>query len=137
MKKFKLRDWVLVGFCVAMLSAWAYPGFSHMIGGGMIGGGTSLVKIAGGSNALDFASTATGACATVISVAATGVVSTDVIIFTPNASIKAVTGYVPASTGGFSITAYPTSGYVNFEACNWTAGTVDPGSITVNWMVMR
>lgn len=37
MKKFKLRDWVLVVFCVAMLSAWAYPGISQMIGGGMIG----------------------------------------------------------------------------------------------------
>jgi hypothetical protein len=73
----------------------------------------------------------------VIQATATGVATTDVIIFNPNASIKAVTGYVPASTGGFSITAFPTSGYVNFEACNWTAGTVDPASITVNWMVVR
>ncbi len=37
MRKFKLRDWILVVFCVAMLSAWAYPGISQMIGGGMIG----------------------------------------------------------------------------------------------------
>ena len=37
MRKFKLRDWILVGFCVAMLSAWAYPGITQMIGGGMIG----------------------------------------------------------------------------------------------------
>jgi hypothetical protein len=93
--------------------------------------------IASGATALDFGSTATGACATVIQAAATNAATTDVIIFNPNASIKAVTGYVPASTGGFSITAFPTSGYVNFEACNWTAGTVDPGSITVNWMVIR
>ncbi len=100
---------------------------------------TSAVSytIASGSNALDFASTATAACATVISVAATGVATTDVIHFTPNASIKAVTGYIPATTGGFTITAYPTANYVNFEACNWTAGAVDPGSITVNWMVIR
>ncbi len=93
--------------------------------------------IASGSTALDFASTATGACATVIQAAATNAAATDVIIFNPNASIKAVTGYVPASTGGFSITAFPTTGYVNFEACNWTAGTVDPASITVNWMIIR
>jgi hypothetical protein len=99
--------------------------------------GTLPIIIASGATALDFASTATGACATVIQAAATGVATTDVIIFNPNASIKAVTGYVPASTGGFSITAFPTSGYVNFEACNWTAGTVDPASITVNWMVIR
>jgi hypothetical protein len=93
--------------------------------------------IAHGAKALDFASTATGACATVITDTATGTASTDVIIFTTNASIKAVTGYVPASTGGFSINAYPTTDTVNFEACNWTAGTVDPGSITVNWKVIR
>lgn len=100
--------------------------------------GVAMPKIiASGATALDFASTATGNCATVIQASATNVVSTDTIIFNPNASIKAVTGYVPAATGGFSITAFPTSGYVNFEGCNWTAGTVDPGSITVNWMVIR
>ena len=93
--------------------------------------------IAHGAKALDFASTATGACSTVITDTATGAASTDVIIFNANASIKAVTGYVPASTGGFSISAYPTANTVNFEACNWTGGTVDPGSITVNWVVIR
>ncbi len=99
--------------------------------------GTMTQTIASGAKALDFASTAAGACATVITDTATGTASTDVIIFTTNASIKAVTGYVPASTGGFSINAYPTTNTVNFEACNWTAGTVDPGSITVNWKVVR
>ncbi len=93
--------------------------------------------IAHGATALDFASTATGACATVITATATGAASTDTISFNANASIKAVTGYVPAATGGFSISAYPTTNTVNFEACNWTAGTVDPGSITVNWKVSR
>lgn len=93
--------------------------------------------IASGATALDFASTLTGACATVITATATGTASTDVILFTTNASIKAVTGYVPAATGGFSINAYPTTDTANFEACNWTAGTVDPGSITVNWKVIR
>lgn len=93
--------------------------------------------IAHGATALDFASTATGACATVITATATGTASTDVILFNANASIKAVTGYVPAATGGFSISAYPTTNTANFEACNWTSSTVDPGSITVNWKVIR
>jgi len=93
--------------------------------------------IAHGAKALDFASTATGACATVITDTATGALSTDTVIFNANASIKAVTGYVPAATGGFSIAAFPSTDLVSFEACNWTAGTVDPGSITVNWKVIR
>lgn len=93
--------------------------------------------IAHGSTALDFASTATGACATVIQATATGVVGTDVFIANSNASIKAVTGFVPASTGGFSVNVFPTTDKVNFEACNWTAGTVDPASFTMNWIALR
>lgn len=93
--------------------------------------------IASGAKALDFASTATGACATVITDTATGAASTDAVLFSANGSVKAVTGYVPASTGGFSVAAYPTTNTVNFEACNWTSGTVDPGSITVNWIILR
>lgn len=93
--------------------------------------------IATGNKALDFASTATGACATVITDTATGALSTDRIVWNTNASIKAVTGYVPASTGGFSVNAFPSTDLVSFEGCNWTSGTVDPGSITVNWMVIR
>lgn len=100
-------------------------------------GGTAVKIIAAGAKAVDFASTATGACATVITDTATGAASTDTIIFNANASIKAVTGYVPAATGGFSIAAYPTSNTVNFEGCNWTSGTVDPGSVTLNWLVIR
>lgn len=110
----------------------------HGITAGTAAGDSTLGQvIAHGAKALDFASTATGACATVITDTATGAASTDVVIFNANASIKAVTGYVPASTGGFSIAAYPTTNTVSFEACNWTSGTVDPGSITVNWIVVR
>ncbi len=110
----------------------------HGITAGTAAGDATLAQvIAHGAKAVDFASTASGACATVITDTATGTLSTDVILFTTNASIKAVTGYVPASTGGFSINAYPTADTVNFEGCNWTSGTVDPGSITLNWKVIR
>lgn len=94
--------------------------------------------IAHGTTALDFASTATGACATVITATATGAdTSKDVLLAMTSGSIKAVTGYVPASTGGFNVNPWLTTNTANFEACNWTAGTVDPGSITVNWFVLR
>lgn len=110
----------------------------HGITAGTAAGNATLGQvIASGATAVDFTSTATGACATVITATATGAASTDVIIFNANASIKAVTGYVPASTGGFSISAFPTTNSVSFEGCNWTAGTVDPGSITINWVVIR
>jgi len=71
------------------------------------------------------------------SAAASGVVSSDVIDFSANASIKAVVGFIPGVTGGLTITAYPTSGYVNFDVCNWSGSAITPGATTVNWRVAR
>jgi hypothetical protein len=48
-----------------------------------------------------------------------------------------VTGYVPSTSGGLSITAYPTSGNVNFDVCNWTSSSIIPGAVTINWSVRR
>ena len=100
------------------------------------------VTVASGALALATSSISTASCQTVTqgsvnSAAATGALTTDVIAFTPNGSIKAVTGYVPATTGGLTITAYPTAGYVNFDVCNWTSGSVTPGAVTVNWRITR
>ena len=93
--------------------------------------------IASGTSALGTSSIASGACATVVTTTATGTASTDTIEWTPNASIKAVTGYTPATTGGLSIAAYPTSGNVNFDVCNWSSGSLTPGAVTLNWRVVR
>jgi hypothetical protein len=99
-------------------------------------------EITSGALALATNSIASGACQTVTqgsvnSAAATGVATTDIIIFTPNASIKAVTGYAPSTNGGLTITAYPTAGYVNFDVCNGTASAITPGAVTLNWRVLR
>lgn len=98
--------------------------------------------VASGSIALATSSISSAACQTVTqgsvnSAAATGVATTDVISFSANASIKAVTGYTPATTGGLTIVAYPTAGYVNFDVCNWTASAITPGAVTINWRVSR
>jgi hypothetical protein len=93
--------------------------------------------IASGTAVLGTSAISSGACATVVTVSATGVASTDVIQFTPNASIKAVTGYAPVTTGGLSITDYPTANNVNFDVCNWSGGSITPGAVTLNWRVAR
>jgi hypothetical protein len=92
---------------------------------------------ASGTATLGTSAISSGACATVVTVSATGVASTDVIDFTPNASIKAVTGYAPVTTGGLSVTAYPTANNVNFDVCDWSGGTITPGAVTLNWRVAR
>jgi len=101
-------------------------------------GGLPIV-IASGSQALDPASIASGACdsTTYDDIAATGVAATDVILWTPNADISAVTGYAPVTTGGVSIYPYPSTDAVNFTICNPTESPLDASAITVNWRVLR
>jgi hypothetical protein len=93
--------------------------------------------IASGSTALGTSAIASGACATVVTAAATGVVSTDTIAWNPNASLTAVTGYVPATTGGLSISAFPSANLVSFDVCNWSNASITPGAVTLNWRVAR
>lgn len=91
-----------------------------------------------GTTALHTSSISSGACQTVTagsvnSSAATGATSASKIIWTPAASLQSVTGYQVSTSGALSIDAYPTSGFVNFNVCNWTAGSVTPGALTLNW----
>ncbi len=97
--------------------------------------GTTASSSTGSLNSLG-AITSTS-CAT-LTISASGVASTDVISFTPNAAWGAVTGFTPATTGGLAITAYPTTNNVNFQVCNWSTGSLTVASgAEVNWRVER
>lgn len=98
---------------------------------------TAAVPVASGTAALGTSAISSATCATVVTVSATGVATTDVIQFTPNADISGVTGYTPATTGGLTILPYPTANNVNFKVCNWTSGSITPGAVTLNWRVAR
>ena len=95
------------------------------------------VLIASGTSALGTSSIASGACATVVTTTATGAASTDAISWNPNGSIKAVTGYVPSTSGGLTIAGYPTTNAVNWDVCNWSSGSITPGAVTLNWRIIR
>ncbi len=99
--------------------------------------GTGVALNVAGTAALGTALIASDACATLVTVAATGALATDIITFTPNADIEIVTGYTSATTGGLSIYPYPTAGNVNFKVCNPTASSITPGAVTLNWRVAR
>lgn len=91
-----------------------------------------------GATAVNPSSISSGACNSADTTAtATGVASTDVISWTPNADISGVTGYAPVTTGGVIIYVFPTANTVNFRVCNPTSSSIDPGSITINWRVER
>jgi hypothetical protein len=96
------------------------------------------VKIASGIAVMGTSSISSGASASAVTVAATGVATTDVITWGFNGTPNGVTGYNAASTtGGLVITAYPTANNVNFIVSNPTASSVTPGVLTLNWRVVR
>jgi hypothetical protein len=99
------------------------------------GSGVSL--IANGAATLGTSSIASGACASVVTVTASGVATTDDIIADFNADPTSTTGYIPSSSGMLAIIKYPTSSNVNFKVCNNTASPVTPGAVTLNWRVTR
>ncbi len=104
---------------------------------GTIACATCTVTVASGTSALGTSAISSAACATVVTTTATGTAATDAIISSPNGSIKAITGYVPATTGGLTITGYPTMNAVNWDVCNWSTGSIIPGALTLNWRVVR
>jgi parallel beta-helix repeat protein len=98
--------------------------------------GTTLT-IASGTASLGTGAISSGTCATTVTVAGTGIATTDDIIADFNASPLAVTGYTPSANGMLAIIKWPTSGNVNFAVCNNTGSSITPGAITLNWRVVR
>ena len=105
------------------------------VNGGSVG--TVGVIIAAGATAIDAPSISSEACSSLTTVSATGVATTDVITWTPNANISDAVGFQPLTAGGLSIYSYPTTNNVNFKFCNPTASAINPDSITLNWRVVR
>lgn len=99
---------------------------------------SSIAKvIASGTAAMGTSSITTATCATVVTVSATGVATTDVISYVPNADPTSTTGYAPSASGSLYIWAYPTANNVNFRVCNPNAGSITPAALTLNFKVVR
>lgn len=119
---------------VFVLLSWVWV-YSQSQGNNPPVGGTAT--IASGVAALGTGAIASATCATVVTVPATGVLTTDVVQAGFNGDPTAVTGYIPATSGMLTIIDYPTANNVNFKVCNNTAGPITPGAITLNWRVTR
>jgi hypothetical protein len=118
------------------------PTWTHIVSDGTdYEASLAVVKaIASGALALATSAISANSCQAVSggvnNATATGTLTTDRIIYTPNGSIKAVTVYTPAGT--LTIVAYPTADNVNFDVCNKDqTNAVTPGAVTLNWMVLR
>lgn len=99
-------------------------------------GGLSTTVVSG-TSALGTSAISSATCATVVTTAATGTATTDVVWWGFNGDPTGVTGYAPLVAGMLTIVSYPSSGNVNFKVCNNTSGSITPGAITLNWRVIR
>lgn len=93
--------------------------------------------VASGTSALGTGAITSATCATVVTTAATGTATTDVVNWGFNGDPTAITGYVPATAGMLTIIAYPSANNVNFKVCNNTTSSITPGAITLNWRIVR
>lgn len=98
-------------------------------------GGVGTQTIASGTAALGTSLIAASACATPVTVTATGVATTDNIIADFNADPTSTTGYIPGAM--LTIVKYSTSGNVNFKVCNNSGSGITPSAVTLNWRVVR
>lgn len=99
--------------------------------------GGLTTTIASGTSALGTGAIGSAACATVVTTTATNTATTDVVLASFNGDPHAVTGYIPSTSGMLTIISYPTANNVNFLVCNNTSGSITPGAITLNWLVVR
>lgn len=112
--------------------------FAQWVDATHIAGVSGVTPVASGTAALGTGAITSGSCATVVTVSATGVLTTDVITVGFNGDPTAVTGYGVSATGAVvTIYPYPTANNVNFEVCNSSSGSITPGALTLNWKVVR
>ena len=103
-----------------------------------INGSVATRTIASGTASLATGAISSGVCASVVTVTATGVLTTDDIQADFSADPTGTTGYAPSANGMLTIIKYPTSGNVNFKVCNNTGSSITINSpVTVNWRVTR
>jgi hypothetical protein len=94
--------------------------------------------IASGTAALPTAAIASATCSSVVTVAATGALTTDAMSgITFNGDPTAITGYAPTATGSLKIYQWPTANNVNFKVCNDTNASITPGAATLIFRVPR
>lgn len=98
--------------------------------------GTNLL-IGSGTKALSTTTILSGGCNT-DTITAAGVVSTDVIAWSPNGDLSAVNGFRPVSPDGLAIyPPVPSSGSITVKTCNPTGASITPGAVSINWRVTR
>lgn len=126
------------GVTFAQSGGLADPGVGGVAATKFISGlGVVTSTIGSGGGTLGAAAIASAACSAVTTVAAAGVLATDVVSVSFAADPTGQAGFIPSTNGMLAIFAWPTAGNVNFKVCNNTSASITPGSWSINWRVAR
>jgi hypothetical protein len=115
----------------------ANPQQTSWTGGGTGTSGTVTGTIASGTAVLGTALIASGAKATTVTVAGSGILATDNVMADFSVDPTSTTGYAPSANGMLTIIKFCTAGNVNFIVVNNTGASITPGAVTLNWRVVR
>jgi len=132
-----LADGAGIFFTDTLGTEWGSPTGGHkgastinVAGGYYTNGVASTLTIGNSTATMTTSAISSGACGSTVSVAVSGVATTDSIEWAYNAAPS-------ANPAELVISAWPTSGHVNFQYCNPTAGSVTPNAATLNFRVLR
>ena len=101
------------------------------------GGGGTTNTICSGTIALGTSAIASGAAATAVTATCSTLASTDNIMLDFAADPTSTTGYIPSVGGMLTIIKLPTANTINVKVVNNTAASITPGSVTMNYRVVR
>jgi hypothetical protein len=128
------RRSVTAALVLALLALFA-AGTSDTQNSSQIRNSGGVRDIASGTVTLGTSAIASGACATTVTVAASGVQTTDNMLADFNSDPTSTVGYEPGAM--LTIVKFPSANGVNFRACNNTGVSISPTAITLNWRVLR
>lgn len=98
-------------------------------------GAGSTTTIANGTAALGTSAIGPGVCASVVTVSAAGVASTDDIMADFPSDPTGTSGFIPGSM--LTIIKWPSASAVNFKECNNTTSSITPAALSLRWRVVR
>lgn len=78
-----------------------------------------------------------GTASSAITATCTGLATTDNIQLDFSADPTGTTGYAPSTSGTVTLIKYPTANTINVKVENNTASSITPGSVTLNYRVVR
>ncbi len=110
-------------------------GVAAAIGNALSAAGGLTSTIFHGTAIMGTSAIASGACATVVTVTATGVATTDIVSASFNGDPTSVTGFIAPNV--LTEFVYPSANAINIKECNSTASSITPGAHTFNVGAVR